>query len=282
MAGIGTIPVQSVLFMYISILLLLLLPAGYMATAWILKKASVFSGILGLLGYGISFCTYGVLWCLYVLIGSGGFVTTNLPMSYYMVYAVLVGVVSALWMCFLWKKAGKKRNRPWDSMCFYAGFALANGIRLCFPIIENIRLSNIYNQIGIVGIRNTMESPKAQLALEQLYQISMKESAYFLISGLEAALLFVLFLAMGYLLGQITAAEKKRTALLLLLLLACLQWMTEFPTQLLRTTNLGIESKEALLACAACIAAGAALLRNFKRRTSGHGNSGNAEKNAAH
>ena len=281
MDELGMIPVQSVLFMCISMGIMVLLPTGYMAVAWILRKASVLSGILGILGFVLSFCTYGLLWCLYVVIVSGGFVTTNLPMSYYMVYAVFVGVFSALWMFFLWKKPGKKQNRPWDSMCFYAGFALANGIRLCLPIIDNVRLTNLYNQIGIVGIRSSMDSSESQLALEKLYQISIKESSYFLINGLEAVLLFITFLAMGYLLVQVVASSKKQTAVLLLLLLVCLQFMTELPTQLLRTTSLGIESKEVILACLACVAVGIDLLLIFKRRMSGHGNSGNAKKDAA-
>lgn len=281
MDELGMIPVQSVLFMCISMGIMVLLPTGYMAVAWILRKASVLSGILGILGFVLSFCTYGLLWCLYVVIVSGGFVTTNLPMSYYMVYAVFVGVFSALWMFFLWKKPGKKQNRPWDSMCFYAGFALANGIRLCLPIIDNVRLTNLYNQIGIVGIRSSMDSSESQLALEKLYQISIKESSYFLINGLEAILLFITFLAMGYLLVQVVASSKKQTAVLLLLLLVCLQFMTELPTQLLRTTSLGIESKEVILACLACVAVGIDLLLIFKRRMSGHGNSGNAKKDAA-
>lgn len=282
MYELGMIPVQSVLFMCISVGIMILLPIGYIAVACILKKASFFSGIWGILGFILSFCTYGILWCLYVVIRSGGFVTTNLSMSYYMVYAVFAGVFSALWMALLWKKLGKKRNRPWDSMCFYAGFALANGVKLCLPIIDNVRLTNLYNQIGIIGIQGSMDETQSRLVFEKLYQISMKDSSYFLINGLEALLLFMIFLAMGYLLAQIITSSKKQTALLLLLLLICLQIMAELPTQLLRTTKLEIDGKEIILTCVACAAVGIDLILIFrKRRVSGHGNSGNAEKDAA-
>lgn len=266
MNELGMIPVQSVLFMCISIGIMLLLPIGYIMTAGILKKASVLSGIWGILGFILSFCTYGLLWCVYVVIRSGGFLTTNLSMSYYMVYAVFAGVFSALWMALLWRKLGKKQNRPWDSMCFYAGFALANGVRLCLPIIDNIKLTNIYNQIGIIGIQNSMDSSKAQLVFEKLYQISGKNSPYFLINGLEATLLFITFLAMGYLLAQIITSSKKQTALALLLLLVCLQFMTELPTQLLRTTSLDMESKEIILTCTACVAVGIDLILIFREK----------------
>ena len=282
MYELGMIPVQSVLFMCISIGIMVLLPIGYIVTAGILRKASFLSGIWGILGYILSFCTYGLLWCLYVLIRSGDFVTTGLSRSYYMVYAVFAGVFSVLWMVLLWKKLGKKRNRPWDSMCFYAGFALANGIKLCLPLVDNVKMTNLYNQIGIIGIQNSMGEADAQLIFKKLYQISGEDSSYFLINGLEAILLFITFLAMGYLLAQIITSSKKQTALVLLLLLVCLQFMTELPTQLLRTTNLEMESKEVILACTACIAAGIDLILIFrKRRAVGHGNSGNAEKDAA-
>lgn len=281
MYELGMIPVQSVLFMCISIGIMLLMPIGYMVIAGILRKASVLSGIWGILGYILSFCTYGLLWCIYVVIRSGGFVTTTLSMSYYMVYAVFVGIFSALWMALLWKKLGKKQNRSWDSMCFYAGFAFANGVKLCLPIIDNVKMTNLYNQIGIIGIQNSMESSESQLIFEKLYQISGKDSPYFLINGLEAILLFITFLAMGYLLARIIKSSKKRTALLLLLLLVCLQIMTELPTQLLRTTGLEMESKEIILTCVACVAVGIDLILIFKRRVTGHGNSGNAEKDAA-
>ena len=281
MNELGMIPVQSVLFMCISIGIMILLPIGYMATAGILKKASVLSGILGILGFILSFCTYGLLWCIYVVIRSGGFVTTGLSRSYYMVYAVFAGVFSVLWMTLLWKKAGKKQNRPWDSMCFYAGFALANGIKLSLPIIDNVKITNLYNQIGIIGIQNSMGETDAQLILKKLYQISGEDSSYFLINGLEAILLFITFLAMGYLLNQIIKSNKKQTALLFWLLLVCLQFMTEFPAQLFRTPE-EMESKEIIFACLACVAVGIDLILIIrKRRVSGHGNSGNAEKDAA-
>lgn len=264
MNELGMIPVQSVLFMCISIGIMVLLPIGYMTTACILRKASVFSGILGILGFVLSFCTYGILWCVYVLLRSEDFVTTGLPGSYYMVYAIFAGVFSALWMVLLWKKPGKKQDRPWNSMCFYAGFALANGIKLSLPIIDNARLTNLYNQIGIVGIRGNMGETDSQLVFKKLYWISGKDSSYFLLNGLEAVLLFIAFLAMGYLLGQIIKSSKKQTAALLLLLLIFLQFMTELPTQLF--TSEEMESKAIILTCVACVAVGIDLILIFREK----------------
>lgn len=266
MSNTEMIPVQSVIFMFISLGIMVFIPIGYMVVAWIRKKASISSAFLGILGFGLSFCTYGLVWCLFVAICSGGFVTTDLSMSYYMIYAVLVGVFSALWMYLLRKKHAKKHNRPWEGMCFYAGFALANSIKLCLPIIDNIRLTLLYNKLGIEKLKATMGDREAKLALEKLYQVSSKESSYFLVNGLEALLLLVLFLAMGYLLDRLLKYSKKSIRILLFLLLIVFQIMTELPTQLLRTTELGMDSKEIILTSVACIAVGIDLVLIFKKK----------------
>lgn len=266
MSNTEMIPVQSVIFMFISLGIMILMPLGYMVVAWIRKKASISSTFWGVLGFGLSFCTYGLIWCLFVVIRSGGFVTTNLSMSYYIVYAVFVGIFSAMWMYLLRKKHAKKHNHPWEGMCFYAGFALANSIKLCLPIIDNIRLSLLYNKLGLTKLEESMGSREAKLALEKLYQVSCKESSYFLINGLEVLLLFVLFLAMGYLLDCLLKNSRKSIRILLFLLLILFQIMTELPTQLLRTTKLGMDSKEIILTSVACIAVGVDLVLIFKKK----------------
>ncbi len=256
MSSTEMIPVQSVIFMCVSIGIMVLVPIGYIAAACIRKKAAVSSALLGILGFLLSFCTYGIIWCLYVVIRSGGFVTTALSTSYYMVYAVLAGIFSALWMYSLRRKHAKRRNGPWEGMCFYAGFALANSVKLCIPVIDNVRLTLMYNRLGIEKLQESMGAEKSKLALEKLYQVSCRESSYFLISGLETLLLFVTFLAIGRLLDRLLKSNKKKVRILLLLAVIAFQILTELPTQLLRTTALDMESKEIIITSVACIAAG--------------------------
>lgn len=266
MSSAEMIPVQSVIFMCISMGIMLLGPIGYMVVAWVRRKATVSSVLLGMLGFILSFCTYGIIWCLYVVIRSGGFVTTNLSMSYYMVYAVLAGICSALWMYLLRRKHAKKHNRPWEGMCFYAGFALANSIKLCIPIVDNVRLTLMYNKMGVAKLQESMGEKESKLALEKLYQVSCKESSYFLINGLEVILLLIMFLAMGYLLDILLKSSKKSIRIILLLLLAVFQILAELPTQLLRTTALDIESKEIILTSAACIVVGIDFIITYKKK----------------
>jgi uncharacterized membrane protein YhaH (DUF805 family) len=138
-------------------------------------------------------------------------------------------------------------------------------VKLALPIVDNVRLTLLYNRLGLTDFEASMSEKASKLALEKLYQVSCKDSAYFLINGMESLLLLALFLAMGYLLDRAVRENRKKCKWLLVLLLVVFQMMTELPTQLVRTTSLETESKEVLLACTACLAVGIAVFLYCKQ-----------------
>lgn len=248
----------SIVFMCISMGIMLLSPIIFLVIACMKKKADVISFFIGMLAYGISFCFYGFIWCLYVVIASGSFVTTSLPMYYYIVYGVLAGLLSAIGIFLLRKlqytrEIVKGNTKTMNGMVVYSGFAWILGIKTCIPMVDNVRLSLLINDLGIEKLKEKLGDSASRLALEKLFQISSKDSPYYLLIGLEFLLVFVTMLAMGYLLDRTLKAERKM-AIAGVAVLAVFQILTELPIQLMRTTNMGIEGKEIMVALVACAA----------------------------
>lgn len=260
---------QGFICMGISIGVILLLPLIFMIVSWIWKKASVSAALMGILSFLTGFASYGIIWCLYVAIRTGGFVTTTLPFSYYAVYAVLAGIVAACWNYFIRKLHYKKHKKPWDSLCFYSGFAFSVSIKMVLPLVENMRVALQYNHMNVKKLTRLLgNSKEGKLALERLHQVSIKDvtkgSAYFLISGLEFLLLMVCFIFMGVLLEQ--TVKKGKMLCGSFLLLVVFQIGTELPTLLARGDRVAIESREVILAVTAALAVLCALGIHFKNK----------------
>lgn len=260
---------QAFLCMGISIGIILLLPLILMLISWIRKKASISAALLGVVSFLAGLISYGVIWCLYVAIRTGGFVTTALPFSYYVVYAVLAGIMAAFWNYFIRKKHYKKHKKPWDSLCFYSGFAFAVSVKTVLPLVENMRAAMQYNHMNVKQLTAQLGNSKAgKLAMERLYQVSLKDmtkgSAYFLISGLEFLLLMVCFISMGILLEQTLKKGKMLCGSFLLLVI--FQIGTELPTLLARGDRVAIESREVILAVLAAATVLTALVIHFKNK----------------
>lgn len=260
---------QGFICMGISIGVILLLPLIFMIVSWIRKKASVSAALMGILSFLAGLVSYGVIWCLYVVIRTGGFVTTTLSFSYYAVYAVLAGIVAAFWNYFIRKLHYKKHKKPWDSLCFYSGFAFAVSIKMALPLVENMRVALQYNQMNVKKLTAQLgDSKEGKMALERLYQVSMKDmmngGTYFLISGLEFLLLMVCFISMGVLLEQ--TLKKGKMLCGSFLLLVVFQIGTELPTLLARGDRVAIESREVILTVTAALAALCALSIHYKNK----------------
>lgn len=278
---------QAFICMGISIGVILALPLIFMIVSWIWKKASVSAALLGILSFLTGLVSYGIIWCVYVALRTGGFVTTALPFSYYIVYAVLAGLAAAFWNYFFRKLHYKKHKKPWDSLCFYSGFAFAVSVKTALPLIEDMRAAFQYNHMDVKKLtENLGSSREGKLVLERLYQVSMKDmtkgSASFLINGLEFLLLMVCFLSMGVLLERTVKKGKMLCASFLLLVV--FQFGTELPSLLAKGGKVAVESREVILAVTAALAVFCAFTGYYnkkKKEGSSRGNSGNAAKDAA-
>lgn len=261
----------SLVCMVVSIGVMLLTPWILIVVAWLRKKASVSAPLYGILSCLAGFALSGLIWCIYIVIRTGENITTNLPFSYYVLYAVLSGLAAAFLNYFIRKSHYKKHKRPWDSFCFYCGAAFIAGVKMMLPIVENIRLVHYYNHMNVNQLQDALGT--ASESLKRLSQISnqgmIKGPAYFLLDGLEFLLLFVCFLSMGYLLEQ--TMKKGKLASLWFLLLLIFQLGTELPALLERDSRIVLESREIILTVIAALATLCAFggsIRNKQREKS--------------
>lgn len=249
---------QGFLCMRISIGVIFALPLILMLVTWIFRKASVSAALLGILSYLAGLVSYGIVWCLYVVVRTGGFVTTALPFSYYVVYAILAGLGAAFWNYFIRKLHYKKHRKPWDSLCFYSGFAFAVSVKTALPLVENLRAAMQYNHMGVKQLTAELGgSREGKLILERLNQVSIKDltkgGTSFLISGLEFLLLMACFISIGVLLEQ--TMKKGKLLSVSFLLLVLFQIGTEIPALLAKGNRVAEESREVILAVIAVLAA---------------------------
>lgn len=260
---------QAFICMGISIGVILMFPLIFMVISWIRKKASVSAAFFGILSFAAGFVSYGIIWCLYVVVRTGGFVTTTLPFSHYVVYAVLAGLGAACWNYFIRKLHYKKHKKPWDSLCFYSGFAFVVSVKTVLPLVENLRAAMKYNHMGVKQLTAELGgSREGKLILERLNQVSMRDvtkgGTSFLISGLEFLLLMVCFISMGVLLEQTMKKGKMLCGSFLLLVI--FQIGTELPALLAKGNRVSEEGREVILAVIATLAVFSVLIGYLKAK----------------
>ena len=90
------LPVSTIVSMWRGLGLTLVLPLVAVIFWGIKKRGSALASVFGVLSYGVSFCVYGLLWCVYVALFSDGYDTVGLTWDFYLVLALLNGLVATL------------------------------------------------------------------------------------------------------------------------------------------------------------------------------------------
>lgn len=247
------LPVSTIIFMWIGLVLTFVLPMAAMVFFGVKKRGSALVSLWGVLGYGVSFCVYGLIWCVYVTLFSDGYDTTGLTWDFYMIFAVLTGIIATLFNYLLLKKICKKKDRAGIAVSYYAGF----GLVVCYQtIISQIR--ELYwaikynNSEGLEALTEGMSSKEADYVIEQLYSVSVNGSMY-LVKGLEALLYVVCYLALGYLL-YIAVKKAKKWHMAALFFVMILQFGITLPAQLIKSGTIDAAGKAILLAAVATFA----------------------------
>ena len=248
------LPISTIVCMWISLGFTVLLPILGIIICRIKAKGTMLVSLWGILSYGLGFCVYGLLWCVYVVIFSKGYDTTDLKESYYLILAMLAGIVATLWNYLFLKKLRKKRDGLGTALSFYSGFVLVTCYETLITQIGDLYWAMRYNQMGLEALTEGMATTKSQVVTERLYLISMNSSGMYLIKGLECLFYIPSYLALGYLLYQAVKRRKKWQSLLIILSVMIFHFGLVLPAQLVKSGTIDVSGKEVILAAiTACL-----------------------------
>lgn len=240
------LPVSTIVSMWAGLVSTVLLPVAAVIFWGIRKRGSFISSFAGILSYAVSFGVYGIIWCIYVALFSDGYNTVGLTWDYYFVLAVLNGIAATLFNYLFLQKCCKKEDRPGKAFSFYAGYAAVVCFQSALTQAKDLYWAMRYNRSeGLEALTGSLSTETAQRVTDQLYNISMFGTMYFL-KVLETVLYLVCYMTIGYLMYQLVKKEN-RWSKWWLTLLAVLQFGIVLPAQLIKSECIEVSEMEMML-----------------------------------
>ncbi len=270
MENIQGFPISTMIGLWVGLVVTVVLPLATVLFLGIKKKGTITASLLGILSYGAGFAVYGLLWCVYVAIFSNGYNTVGLTWDFYLVLAIMAGIIATLVNYLFLGKVIKKNDSPIRALSFFAGYGLTVCYQGIVSLFEDIYWTTKYNSMGIEALNKSL-GDDADRILDLLYNVSMHGTLYFT-KALETILYMACYVAIGYILYQAVKKEKK-WHMIAMVFAMIFQFGIVLPAQLIKSEAIDVAGMEMILAVVtilAILAAGIIMYKKNSKTTEGN------------